>query len=449
MRLLFLLACCSCASAGWFGGDAEQQPPPPPPAHGPVQWGIMGTAKIARKMAWAIEQAENSVLTAVASRSIDRAVKFTAEHTQSMGHARFYGSYEELIADTLVEAVYIPLPTALMKPWVLKACNAQKHVLADKPFGSAADVAEMAAACARNGRQFMDATMFVHNRREEELQRQIAGGVIGEVRRVKAAFTYTGLAPDNIRLDGTLEPMAALGDVGWYAIRASLLALPDAKPIGAQCFGLNNQGAKDMMGAISFEGGAVAMIEAAFGVANRQKLEIIGSEKTIEIPDFAIPNDPMTSFTVRQLHKGVFDTSAEELPYHFENSYQTVAMIRRFSYIAGAGNALLEPVWGEWSVRTMAVLDACMASIAKGGAQVSIVIPSITPQLVPPPPPPLPPPSPPHVAKPAESNFLHSRGAAAGAAADGAEADAVKVGAAARGPGVPPNQHPLTAGGEL
>jgi predicted dehydrogenase len=76
------------------------------------------------------------VLTAVASRSIDRAVKFTAEHTQSMGHARFYGSYDELIADTLVEAVYIPLPTALMKPWVLKACNAQKHVLADKPFRS-------------------------------------------------------------------------------------------------------------------------------------------------------------------------------------------------------------------------------------------------------------------------------------------------------------------------
>ena len=148
------------ATAGWFSSDPPPQPPPPP-ARGPVQWGILGTAKIARKMAWAIEQAENAVLTAVASRSIDRAVKFTADHTQSMSHARFYGSYEELLADPLVEAVYVPLPTALMKPWVLKACGAQKHVLADKPFGSASDVAEMAAACARNGRQFMDATMFV------------------------------------------------------------------------------------------------------------------------------------------------------------------------------------------------------------------------------------------------------------------------------------------------
>ena len=62
MKLLLpLLACCSLASAGWFGGDEAPPPPPPPPARGPVQWGIMGTAKIARKMAWAIEQAENSV----------------------------------------------------------------------------------------------------------------------------------------------------------------------------------------------------------------------------------------------------------------------------------------------------------------------------------------------------------------------------------------------------
>ena len=351
---LLLLLLASAATAGWFGSD-EPPPPPPPPARGPVQWGILGTAKIARKMAWAIEQAENSVLTAVASRSIDRAVKFTAEHTQSMSHARFYGSYDELLADPLVEAVYVPLPTALMKPWVIKGCSAQKHVLADKPFGSAADVAEMAAACTRNGRQFMDATMFVHNRRTEELQRQLAGGVVGEVRRVKAAMTYGGLEPDNIRLDPQLEPMAALGDVGWYTVRAALLALPEAKPLHAQCFALGQQGAKDIMGAITFEGGAVAMIEAAFGQANRQKLEIIGAEKTIEVPDFAIPNDPLATFTVRQLHKGHFDTFAEEIPYAFENSYQTVAMIRRFSHIASAGNVLLE-------VRTLySSLAACLA----------------------------------------------------------------------------------------
>lgn len=340
--LATLLLLLPLATAGWFGSDPAPPPPPPPPARGPVQWGILGTAKIARKMAWAIEQAENSVLTAVASRSIDRAVKFTAEHTQSMSHARFYGSYEELLADPLVEAVYVPLPTALMKPWVLKACGAQKHVLADKPFGSANDVAEMAAACARNGRQFMDATMFLHNRRTEELQRQLAAGAIGEVRRVKAAMTYGGLEPDNIRLDPQLEPMGALGDIGWYTVRAALVALPEAKPLHAQCFSLGQQGARDVMGAITFEGGAVAMIEAAFGQANRQNLEIIGVDKTIEVPDFAIPNDPVATFTVRQLHKGHFDTFAEEVPYTFDNSYQTVAMIRRFSHIAGAGNALLE-----------------------------------------------------------------------------------------------------------
>ena len=369
--LLTTLLLLPLATAGWFSSD-EPPPPPPPPARGPVQWGILGTANIARKMAWAIEQAENSVLTAVASRSIDRAVKFTAEHTQSMSHARFYGSYEELLADPLVEAVYVPLPTALMKPWVLKACGAQKHVLADKPFGSATDVAEMAAACMRNGRQFMDATMFVHNRRTEELQRQIAAGVIGEVRRVTAAMTYGGLEPGNIRLDPQLEPMAALGDIGWYTVRAALTALPEVKPLHAQCISLG-QGAHDVMGSIIFEGGAVAMIEAAFGQANRQKLEIIGVEKTIEVPDFAIPNDPLATFTVRQLHTGHFDTFAEEVPYTFDNSYQTVTMIRRFSHIAGAGNALLEvrflhcsqlqpPTYGSRSyTQTCILCDLCKA----------------------------------------------------------------------------------------
>ena len=310
----------SCAG-GWFSSD--EPAPPPPPVRGPVQWGIMGTAKAARKLAWAIEQADNAVLTAVASRSIDRAVKFTAEHTQSMGHARFYGSYEELLGDALVEAVFVPLPTTVMKPWVVKACSAKKHVLAGRPFGSAAEVSEMVTACERHGVQFMDGTAFLHNTRTEELQRQVSGGAVvsrthlptptcppahlalhshnrcaacpsqGEVRRVHASVTRNAVEPGDVRLDRSLEPMAALGDVGWDAVRAALLVLPHTAPVKAQCFGLGEEGAQDMLGHITFESGALATVEAGFGYATRQRLEIVGAEKTIEVPDFAVPNDAL------------------------------------------------------------------------------------------------------------------------------------------------------------
>ena len=87
--------------------------------------------------------------------------------------------------------------------------------------------------------------------------------------------------------------MAALGDVGWDAVRAALLVLPHTAPVKAQCFGLGEEGAQDMLGHITFESGALATVEAGFGYATRQRLEIVGAEKTIEVPDFAVPNDAL------------------------------------------------------------------------------------------------------------------------------------------------------------
>jgi predicted dehydrogenase len=142
------------------------------------------------------------VLAAVASRTTDRAVSFTAQHTQSMGHARFYGSYQELIDDALVEVVYIPLPTGVAAQWVEKACAQGKHVLVEKPFSSTAEVARLAQSCASAGRQFMDGTMFMHHPRTAELRRQLEGEAPllgGAVRKVHSVFTFNHLAVDDIR----------------------------------------------------------------------------------------------------------------------------------------------------------------------------------------------------------------------------------------------------------
>jgi hypothetical protein len=112
LPLALLLGGLSAAAGGWFSDD--DSPPPPPPAR-QARWGIMGTAKIARKLAWSIEEADNSVLTAVASRDVSKAVQFTTQHTRSTGHARFYGDYADLVKDPDVDVIYIPLPTALSK----------------------------------------------------------------------------------------------------------------------------------------------------------------------------------------------------------------------------------------------------------------------------------------------------------------------------------------------
>ena len=184
---------CTVATGGWFST-------PPPPPSGParqVRWGIMGTATVARKVAWAIEGAENAVLAAVASRTTEKAVHFTAAYTRSMGHARFYGSYEELLADPMIEVIYVPLPTAVAKEWVIKVCAANKHVLADKPFASAADVAQMRTACAGHGVQFMDATAFMHNTRMDSIQSMVRLGVLDEM-----AVRYTGTSSSNVYLQG-------------------------------------------------------------------------------------------------------------------------------------------------------------------------------------------------------------------------------------------------------
>jgi hypothetical protein len=133
------------------------------------RWGILGTAGIARKNWQAIKLAGNSSLTALASRSLDRSRQFIAECQAARplpSTPAAVGSYDELLRRKDVDAVYLPLPTGLRKEWVLKAAEAGKHVLVEKPVGvTAADVRDMLAACERNRVQFMDGVMFMHSRR--------------------------------------------------------------------------------------------------------------------------------------------------------------------------------------------------------------------------------------------------------------------------------------------
>src|ERR1700678_3452404 len=141
------------------------------------RWGILGAANIARKNWKAIRNAENSTLIAVASRDKTRAQKFIDEcqaHTSFASAPAACGSYEELLARKDIDAVYIPLPTGIRKQWVVRAAEAGKHVLCEKPCGvTAADVRAMLDVCRQKRVQFMDGVMFMHSRRLELLRQTL------------------------------------------------------------------------------------------------------------------------------------------------------------------------------------------------------------------------------------------------------------------------------------
>ena len=141
------------------------------------RWGILGAANIARKNWQAIRDAGNAQIVAVASRDVSRAQQFIDECHAQIPLAvkpQALSDYETLIAREDIDALYIPLPTGLRKQWVIRAANAGKHVLVEKPVGiTAADVREMIAACEANNAQFMDGVMFMHSARLPKLREML------------------------------------------------------------------------------------------------------------------------------------------------------------------------------------------------------------------------------------------------------------------------------------
>jgi predicted dehydrogenase len=177
------------------------------------RWGVLSTAKIGREHVLpAIAEADNGVLAAVASRDLAKAReladRFNAPHA--------FGSYEELLASDTVDAVYIPLPTSQHAEWAVKAADAGKHVLVEKPLGlKAEDIDPVIAARDRNGVVVSEAFMVFYHPQWAKVRELIAAGAIGRLRHVQGAFSYFNKDPDNMRNRVELGG-GALPDIGVY-----------------------------------------------------------------------------------------------------------------------------------------------------------------------------------------------------------------------------------------
>ena len=186
-----------------------------------IKWGVMGTAGIAKSMTIpAMTEADNCELYAIGGRNKEKADKFKEE----FGFVKSYGSYDELLNDENVEAVYIALPNNLHKEWTIKAAKAGKHVLCEKPLSKTSeDVKEMIEVCRNEGVCFMEAFAYLHSPLIQKVKSIMDSGEIGDIKFIETTFLTKGYT-DNIRI--RRETLGgSLYDLGCYNVSLALRLL--------------------------------------------------------------------------------------------------------------------------------------------------------------------------------------------------------------------------------
>jgi len=182
-----------------------------------IRWGIVGTGMIAGQMASMIKLANRAELTAVSSRRMESANRFAGEH----GVPNPYDSWAGMIASDDIDAVYVATPTSVREEICVAAAGSGKHVLGEKPFANLQSLKRITAACRDNNVGFMDGTHFVHHPRTKAIRTAMETKT-GQPASIASAFQFHLADKGNIRYNPTLEPYGALGDLGWYNVRAAI-----------------------------------------------------------------------------------------------------------------------------------------------------------------------------------------------------------------------------------
>jgi xylose dehydrogenase (NAD/NADP) len=277
-----------------------------------VAWGILSTAAINLEILAAAEQSDRAEVIAVASRDGGRAEAYARQH----GIARAHGSYEALLEDPEVEAVYIPLPNSLHVPWTLRALEAGKHVLCEKPFSRRVEEVEQAFDLADSaGLVLSEGFMWRHHPQTGKLARLVADGAIGRVRLVRAAFGFqlaasrgTGDTRFALDLDG-----GALMDVGSYCVNAiRFLAGEPERVYGEQVVG---ESGVDVcfVATLHCQDDVVAHLDCGFVFDYRAELEAVGEAGSLFVSEPWQIRSP--GIELRR------DGKVEQIPVESANSY--------------------------------------------------------------------------------------------------------------------------------
>ena len=246
-----------------------------------TRWGILSTASINQKLLGGARDSGEVEMVAVASRDGSRARAYAREN----GLERAYGSYDELLADPDLDAVYISLPNGMHIEWATRALEAGKHVLCEKPLSRrAAEVEALFDLADRSGRLCMEAFMWRHNPQTKRLAALVAEGAIGELRLVRAAFTFLLADIDDVRLNSELDG-GGLMDVGCYCVSAVRLLAGEPRAVTAQQVSAASGVDRRFVATLSCDADVLAEFDAALDLPGRSELEAIGSEGAIRVGD--------------------------------------------------------------------------------------------------------------------------------------------------------------------
>lgn len=322
-----------------------------------VKWGVLGCAAFAKNTAIpAMQRAEGVELYGIASRDLSKAEAFAKE----LGFQKAYGSYEEMLADPEIEAVYNPLPNGMHPEWTIKTVEAGKHSITEKPFAS--NVEEMIAvheATQKAGVKVMEAFMWRFHPMNLRARQWVQDGAIGKLRLFRTAFTFTIARASNIRLDSALAG-GGIMDVGCYCISEARYFFGEEPVEVFTRADIDPEYHVDMLasGSLLFPNGGRALFDCGFELPYRCDYEIVGEKGRIYCPNAILPGEQaeVSLFregeTIRETFPGINQWSLE-----FEHLSRAVVEGTPLAYDT------------EDAIRQQKVIDAVYRSIRSGNVE--------------------------------------------------------------------------------
>ncbi len=283
-----------------------------------LRWGILGAARINRKVIPALTSSKRQCVHAIASRTLAKAQAEAEKY--AIPHVRVYEGYERLLADPDIDIVYIPLPNSLHAEWTLKAIGAKKHVLCEKPMTiSLKEADEIAAAAKEAGVIVCEALMYRYHPAIAAVRQLIRDNGIGRVRLIRGTFRLTLDRPGDARYDPSMGG-GCLWDVGCYPVSYARFLL-EKEPLDA--FGWADIGPtgvdETFAGQLRFPDGEVLQFDCGFRAPYKTEMEIIGSTGTIRLPLPYRPG-PTTTFELSRDQKDLERITVEGTLEPFETT---------------------------------------------------------------------------------------------------------------------------------
>jgi D-xylose 1-dehydrogenase (NADP+, D-xylono-1,5-lactone-forming) len=253
-----------------------------------VAWGLLSTAEINRKVIAGAAKSDKVDIVAVGSRDQAKAEAYAAEH----GIERAHGSYDALLEDPGVEAIYIGLPNSMHVEWSIRALDAGKHVLVEKPFDRTPAEVERAFDAAEAADRFlMEAFMYRHNPQTLKVQELVEDGAIGELRLIRTHFSFTLTELGNVRMLPELAG-GALMDVGCYCVSGQRMLAGEPETVVAQQIPSSTGVDVRFAAALTFPGNVLGHFDCGFDSSNRSGLEAAGPDGSLVVRDPWHCNDP-------------------------------------------------------------------------------------------------------------------------------------------------------------